>query len=81
MMEVVQVRMPKAVIAKIDSMVEKGYYSSSSDLVRDAVRRLVLEKHIGSISNTGDSVEEVREIRKKLSKEKFDLEEINRLGR
>ena len=34
---------------------------------------------ISTIPNTGDSVQEIREIRKILSKEKFDLEEINNL--
>ncbi len=38
-------------------------------MVRDAVRRLVLDKIVGIIPNTGDSVKEVREIRKKLSAE------------
>ena len=41
--------------------------------------RRMLEKQIGSIPNTGDSVKEIREIRKKLSKEKFDLNELNKL--
>ncbi len=48
-------------------------------MVRDAVRRLILQKQVGLVPNTGDSVNEVREIRKKLSKEKVNLKEINRL--
>ncbi|MFC1690988.1 hypothetical protein ACFL0W_02295 [Nanoarchaeota archaeon] len=43
--------------------------------------KLALEKQIGSIPNTGDSVKEIRKIRKILSKEKFDLTEINKLGK
>ena len=39
----------------------------------------LLERQIGSIPNTGDSVEEIREIRLKLSKEKIDLDRINNL--
>lgn len=38
-----------------------------------------IEKQIGSVPNTGDSVKEIREIRKKLSK--IDLDEINTLGK
>lgn len=43
------------------------------------MKKKMWEKEIGTLPNTGDSVKEVREIRKKLSKEKFDLEEINNL--
>ncbi len=35
---------------------------------------------IGIIPNTGDSVKEIRIIRKQLSKERFDLDEINKLA-
>ena len=38
-----------------------------------------LEKQIGSVQDTGDSVKEVREIRIKLSKKKIDFDEINNL--
>lgn len=79
-MEVAQVRLPKKLIEQVDSLVEAGLYANRSDALRDAVRRLAIKSVIGSIPNTGDSVKEVREIRKKLSKEKFDLEEINKLG-
>jgi len=44
------------------------------------VRKLALHKMIGSIPNTGDSVKEIRKIRRKLSKDikSFkDLEKIN----
>ena len=78
-MQMTQVRLTKGLIDKVKELVEKGYYSNKSDAIRDAVRRLVWEKEIGTIPNTGDSVREIREIRKNLSKEKFDLEEINRL--
>lgn len=38
-------------------------------------------KQVGIIPNDGkDSVEQIREIRKKLSEEKFDLEEMNNFG-
>jgi len=82
-MAVTQVRLPEGLIHEIDKLVSKGFYTNKSDVVRDAVRKLVLEKMIGSIPNTGDSVKEVRNIRKKLSKEikSFrDVEGINKLN-
>jgi Arc/MetJ-type ribon-helix-helix transcriptional regulator len=79
-MSVTQVRLPEGLIKEVDKLVDKGLYSNKSDVIRDAIRKLVLEKQVGSIPNTGDSVKEIREIRKKLSKEKIDLEEINKLG-
>ncbi len=54
------------------------YYSNKSDIIRDAVGRLVWEKEIDTLPNTGDSVQEVREIRNRLSKEKFDFWDKNR---
>ena len=78
-MDTIQVRLSHGLVGKIDELVETGVYSSRSDVLRDAVRRLVLDKLIGILQNKGDSVKEVREIREKLSKEKFDLEEINKL--
>lgn len=78
-MQMTQVRLTKGLIGKISELVQKGYYSNKSDAIRDAVRRLVWEREIGTIPNTGDSVLEIREIRRKLSKEKFDLKAINNL--
>lgn len=80
MMQVTQVRLPKELNKEVDKLVTKGLYSNKSDVVRDAVRKLVLDNMVGIIPNTGDSVKEIRELRKKLSKEKFDLAEINKLG-
>jgi len=81
-MDTMQVRLSSGLVERIDILVNKGIYSSRSDAIRDAVRRLVLESMIGIIPNTGDSVKEVREIRNKLSKEvkSFkDIEEMNKL--
>jgi len=80
-MAVTQVRLPEGLITEIDKLVDKGFYTNKSDVIRDAIRKLVLEKQIGSIPNTGDSVKEIRKIRKKLSKEKFNLNELNQLGK
>ncbi|MBS3082289.1 ribbon-helix-helix protein, CopG family [Candidatus Pacearchaeota archaeon] len=79
-MDTIQVRLGPGLVKKIDSLVDTGVYSSRSDVLRDAVRRLVIDKLIGIIPNEGDSVAEVRDLRKKLSKEKFDLGEINKLA-
>jgi len=79
-MSVTQVRLPNGLIEEANKLVERGLYASKSDVIRDALRKLVLEKQIGSIPNTGNSVREIRKIRRKLSKEKINLEETNRLG-
>jgi putative addiction module CopG family antidote len=79
-MDTIQVRLSPGLVKQVDKLVNSGIYSSRSDVVRDAVRRLVLDKMVGIIANTGDSVQEVKALRKDLSKEKFDLEEINKLA-
>ncbi|MBI4146547.1 ribbon-helix-helix protein, CopG family [Candidatus Woesearchaeota archaeon] len=78
-MELTQVRLPEKLVQELDRFVKQGYYASKSDLIRDAIRRLLLERQIGSIQNTGDSVQEVRAIRRKLSKEDLDIDKINNL--
>ena len=81
-MSVTQVRLPEGLEKELDVLVDSGFYATKSDAVRDAVRRLVLDKMVGIIPNTGDSVKEIREIRKKISKEiksPKDLEELNKL--
>ena len=79
-MDTIQVRLGHGLVKKIDELVDTGVYSSRSDVLRDAVRRLVLDKLIGIISNKESSVEQVSNLRKRLSKEKFDLDEINKLA-
>lgn len=79
-MDTLQIRLGHGLVERIDSLVESGLYSNRADAIRDAVRRLVLDKIIGVIPNTGDSVKEVKEMRKKLSKEKFNLDKINELA-
>ena len=79
-MDTIQVRLSHGLVEKIDDLVQTGVYSSRSDVLRDAVRRLVLDKLIGFLPGIGDSVKEIRKIRTKLSKEKFDLDEINKLA-
>ena len=81
-MDTMQIRLSSGLVERIDSLVNKGIYSSRSDAIRDAVRRIVLESMVGINPNTGDSVKEIRKIRNKLSKEvkSFkDIEEMDKL--
>src|SRR3989344_9485250 len=81
-MTVAQVRLPEGLMDEVEKLVTKGFYTNKSDVIRDALRKLILEKQAGSVQNTGDSVKEIREIRKRLSKgfTLKDLNEINALG-
>ncbi len=80
-MQTIQIRLPKGIITEIDKKVKTGFYANRSDFIRDHLRRKIeIKDLIGIIPNTGDSVEEVRELRRKLSKEKFDLKKINKLA-
>ena len=79
-MDTLQIRMNSGLIERIDNLVKYGIYANRSDAIRDAVRRLVLDKMIGIIPNTGNSVKEIKKIRNKLSKERFDLDKINKLA-
>jgi len=81
-MDTLQIRMNKALLKRIDSLVKTGVYSNRSDVIRDAVRRFVWEKEVGSISGDGkNSVEKIREIRKKLSKEPINIDSMNNFGK
>lgn len=82
-MAVAQVRLPEGLMQEVDELVSKGLYTNKSDVIRDAIRKLILEKQIGSVPNTGDSVREIRGIRKRLSKNFSlkDLKEVNALGK
>jgi Arc/MetJ-type ribon-helix-helix transcriptional regulator len=72
--------MNKELIQRVDTLVKTGIYSNRSDAIRDAVRRLILNELVGILSNNENSIEQIKNIRKKLSKEKFDLKEINKLA-
>ena len=76
-METLQIRLPKS----IDETVKKGFYTSRSDFIRDLIRRHYLSKLVGILPDEKNSVKEIKEIRKKLSKEikSFaDIEKINK---
>ena len=79
-MDTLQIRLSHGLVERIDSLVELGIYSNRSDAIRDAVRRLVLDKIIGIAKDTRDSVKEIKDIRKRLSKEKFNLQKIDKLA-
>lgn len=82
-MDTLQIRLNKGIIKMIDDLVKKDIYANRSEVIRDAVRRFVWDKEVGSISKKGDSVKLVRKAREILSKEikSFkDIEEINKLG-
>ena len=80
-MDTLQIRMNKELIKRVDTFVKLGVYSNRSDVIRDAVRRFVWEKEVGSVVNKGNAVEQVRAVRKQLSKEKIDLNKINEFGK
>ncbi len=78
-MDTLQIRMNRGLVKNIDTLVKTGFYANRADLIRDAVRRFVWEKEVGSIKFRGDSVKQVRKLRDKLSKGKINLKEINNL--
>ena len=78
-MDTLQIRMNKGLIKRVDSLVKQGVYTNRADVIRDAVRRFVWEKEIGSISNKGNAVKQINAVRKKLLKEKIDIDKINNL--
>jgi Arc/MetJ-type ribon-helix-helix transcriptional regulator len=81
-MDVAQVRLPEGLMNEVDELVNQGLYTNRSEVIRDALRKLILKKQVGSITNQGNSVKEVRKIRKKLSKGFGidDIKKINSLG-
>jgi len=78
-MDTLQIRLSHGLIERIDSFIGKDIYANRSEVIRDAVRRFVWEREVGTISMKGSGVELVRKARKKLSKEKIDLKDINKL--
>ena len=78
-MDSLQIRMNKGLVRRIDFMVKSGIYANRADVIRDAVRRFVWEKEVGSVSVKDNSVKAVRKVRKMLSGKKVDLDERNNL--
>ena len=71
--------MNRQLVKLVDSLVKTGIYANRADVIRDAVRRFVWEKEVGSISHKGKSLEITRKAREKLSRGKINLKEINNL--
>ena len=78
-MSMTPVRLPKVLVEQINILVEKGVYLNKSDAIRDAIRRLVLNDMVGIIPQTKNSIKKIKNVRKKLSKGKINLDEINKL--
>ena len=78
-MDTLQIRMNKELLKRIDAIVKSGIYSNRADVIRDAVRRFIWEREVGSITKKGNSLEIVKKARDKFSKERIDLDEINNL--
>lgn len=79
-LEPMQIRMNPELIKRIDALVQTGIYSNRSDAIRDAVRRLILKDLVGIIPNKENTIKQIKNTRNKLSKEKFNLNKINKLA-
>jgi len=76
MSQLVQVRLSEAQVKMLDTQVKNGTYASRSEAIRDALRK---EWGVGTMPNTGDSVEEIRAMRRELSKRKWTAEDFNKI--
>jgi len=45
-MQTLQIRLPKKLLDSIEKLVESNVYQSRSDVIRDAVRRLVIRQNV-----------------------------------
>jgi len=77
-MDTLQIRMNAGLVKIIDSLVKTKVYANRSEVIRDAVRRFVWEKEVGSVKMKGSGVKLVRDARTRLSKQS-NIEEINNL--
>ena len=75
-MDVVQVRLPDGVKKGIDKLVAQKLYDTPSDFMRGAARRLLIDSLIGILPEGKESVEEIRILRNKLSKEPLDFSAV-----
>ncbi len=83
-METMQIRINESLVKELDKIVKSGFYANRADVIRDAVRRFIWQREVGSVKNTGNSVRAIRKIRNKLSKETrnyADIESINNFSR
>ena len=66
-MQTMQVRMEQKMVKKMDVLIQTGLYANKGELIRDAVRKLVVDMLIGIAPSDKDSVKEIRALRKRLS--------------
>jgi metal-responsive CopG/Arc/MetJ family transcriptional regulator len=90
-METVTFKVQEDILKRIDSLLKPLHFNNRTEFIREALREKInrieydvmgkdfWRKQVGTIPNTGDSVKEVRRIRKILSKQKIVLDEINKL--
>ena len=78
-MDTLQIRINKELLRRIDSLVKSGIYSNRADVIRDAIRRFVWEKEVGSINNKENSIEQIRKFRSNSLNEEVNLDKINNL--
>lgn len=45
-MDVVQVRIPRELVKKVDELVKRGIYPNRSEAIRDAIRRFLNSRQI-----------------------------------
>lgn len=81
-MKSVQVRFPPEELKRIDSLVDRGEYSSRSEFIRDAVRKAEMIRSLEKMSqiceeediSASELMESGREIRGEVYKEMFEGE-------
>ncbi|MFT4261016.1 MAG: ribbon-helix-helix domain-containing protein [Candidatus Woesearchaeota archaeon] len=81
--KVAQFRIPKGLLKEVDLLVSQGLYPNKSEVIRDAIRKLILERQIGTIPNLENSVNQIKTLRKNLSesiKSFEDIKQINKLN-
>lgn len=65
----VSAEIPEGLKKEMDKEVERGHYTSQSELIRDAIRRLIEQKHTVDESLSKETIKEIREAREQESKE------------
>lgn len=48
---IAQVRLPKGIMKEINKLVSKGLYTNKSDLIREAIRKFIFDKQVGTAPN------------------------------
>ncbi len=76
---IVQARLPKKLVKQIDTLVNNGSYLNRSDAIRQSLRGLLFDEYLGLIVDKKNSVSQIRNVRRELSKKPIDLREINDL--